>query len=156
MKAAFAPALSWWDARAPRERLLLWVMGMALVVWIVVAAVLQPLQAAQARAQDRVMRYDRALAVVQSLPIATGAVTAPDDRPLNRVITETAAAFQLTIRRLEPEGPRIRVVLDEAPFDAVILWLDAVQHDHALRVAEAEMIRRPALGVVTATLVLER
>ena len=50
----------------------------------------------------------------------------------------------------------MRVVLEDAPFDAVILWLDAVQRDQGLRVSEIEITRRPAPGVVNAVLALER
>ncbi len=156
MKLTLAPVLLWWELRAPRERLLLTVLLVVVAVWLVVVALWQPLQAARTRLGEQILRYDRALVVLQSQPVAVAPVSAPDDRPLNIVITETAAAFQLTIRRLEPEGPRIRVVLDEVPFDAVILWLDALQRDRAVRVTELELTRRPAPGVVNATLALER
>ena len=96
------------------------------------------------------------MSVLQSQPAAVETETVPDDRPLANVITDSVAAFQLTIRRLEPEGPRVRVVLEDAPFDAVILWLDAVQRDQGLRVSEIEITRRPAPGVVNAVLALER
>jgi general secretion pathway protein M len=156
MKPMLAGVQVWWDARAERERILLTVaIGLA-VLWLAVVAVWQPLQAARARLGDQVLRHERALSVLQSQPALAAPLRAPDDRPLNIVITETAAAFRLTIRRLEPEGPRIRVVLDEVPFDAVILWLEAVQRDQGLTVTEMDMTRRPAPGVVNATLALER
>ena len=156
MTAQFAPVLLWWEARAPRERLLLTALLVMLTLWLAMVAVWQPLQSWRDRLGDRIGRYERALTVLQSQPAVAAPVAVSDNRPLNIVITETAAAFRLTIRRLEPEGARIRVVLDEAPFDAVILWLEAVQRDQALRVTEAEMTRRPAPGVVNAMLTLER
>lgn len=156
MMSQLAPVLLWWEARAPRERLLLAILLGVLALWLAIVAIWQPLQSARGRLGDQIVRYERALTVLQSQPAVAAPVAAPDDRPLNVVITETAAAFQLTIRRLEPEGARIRVVLDEAPFDAVILWLEAVQRDHGLRVTQVEMTRRPAPGVVNATLTLER
>ncbi len=151
-----APAIQWWDARAPRERLLLLAMLGLLVLWLAVIAVWQPLQANRARLADQIARHDRALSVLQSQPAAATPALPRDDRPLNIVITESTAAFQLTIRRLEPEGPRLRVVLEDAPFDSAILWLDALQRDHALRVTEIDLTRRPAPGVVNVTLTLER
>lgn len=156
MRGTLASAQMWWEARAPREQLLLVVMGGAILLWFGVAAIWQPLQAARVRLGDQVVRYERALSVLQSQPVSATPVIAPDDRPLNVVITETAAAFQLTIRRLEPEGSRIRVVLDEVPFESVILWLETVQRTESLTITEIEMIRRPAPGVVNAVLALER
>lgn len=146
----------WWEARAPRERLLLAFLLIAITLWLAVVAIWQPLQASRARLADQIAHYERSLTVLQSQPTAGTSVIAPDDRPLNVVITETAAASQLTIRRLEPDGSRIRVVLDEAPFDAIILWLEAIQRDQDLKPSEIELTRRPAPGVVNAILTLER
>ena len=156
MTAYLNTLMLWWEARAPRERLLLAVLMVLLGVWVVFAAVLQPLQSARLRMGDQIARQDRALSVLQSQPLPVETEPVPDDRPLANVITDSVAAFQLTIRRLEPEGPRVRVVLEDAPFDAVILWLDAVQRDQGLRVNEIEITRRPAPGVVNAVLALER
>lgn len=156
MKSYLVPVVLWWQARAPRERLLLNVLMVLVAVWLAFLTIWQPLQAARGRLGDQIARHERALSVLQSQPVVAATVSAPDDRPLNVVITETAAAFQLTIRRLEPDGPRISVVLDEAPFDAVMLWLEAAARDHGLRVTELELTRRPAPGVVNATLALER
>ena len=156
MKVYLTPLMLWWEARVPRERLLLSVLMVVLGIWLIFAAIWQPLQSARLRLGDQIARQDRALSVLQSQPAAVETETVPDDRPLANVITDSVAAFQLTIRRLEPEGPRVRVVLEDAPFDAVILWLDAVQRDQGLRVSEIELTRRPAPGVVNAVLALER
>lgn len=156
MKSQVTLLFSWWEARAPRERLLLLAMMVVLGAWLALVAIWQPLQAARSRLGDQIVRHQVALSVLQSQPVAAAPVVARDDRPLNIVITETAAAQQLTIRRLEPNGQRVRVVLDEAVFDSVILWLEAVQRDRGLRVTEIEMTRRPAPGVVNVTLALER
>ncbi len=156
MKVYLTPLMLWWEARVPRERLLLMVLMVVLGIWLIFAAIWQPLQSARLRLGDQVARQDRALSVLKSQPVQVETETVPDDRPLANVITDSVAAFQLTIRRLEPEGPRVRVVLEDAPFDAVILWLDAVQRDRGLRVSEIEITRRPAPGVVNAVLALER
>jgi type II secretory pathway component PulM len=47
-------------------------------------------------------------------------------------------------------------VLEEAPFDAVILWLEALHRDHGLAVTTLDLTRRPAPGTVNASLTLER
>ncbi len=158
MNATLQPLLIWLRSRTPRERLLLSVLSAVLLVWLAFVAIWQPLQAARVRLADQVLRHERALAVLQSLPVTAAALAAvaTDDRPLNMVITETAATFQLTIRRLEPEGNRVRVVMDEAPFEAVILWMEAVQRDKGLRITDLDMTRRPSPGVVNATMALER
>lgn len=156
MKINLTSVRIWWHDRAPREQVLLCVMGAILVVWLGVNAVWQPLRAARVSLSDQIARHERALAVLASDPVPALPAMVNDGRPLNGIITDTTTAFQLTIRRLEPDGPRIRVTLDEASFDAVILWLEAVIRDQGLRVSQIDLTRRPAPGVVSATLTLER
>lgn len=146
----------WWADRTPRERWLLTGAGVALSVWVLVALIWQPMQDRREAASRQIALYDRALVALQSgdAPVAP---TAPvDTRALNAIVTEAAGGFGLTIRRLEPEGERIRVTVDDAAFQTVILWLEALARDSGLRATELNLSRRPAPGVVNATLLLER
>lgn len=147
-------AARWLEERTPRERWLLVVAGAAVVAWIAFAFVWQPIQARREAASRQIALYERAIVALQAAP----AVAAPpaDPRALNAIVTDAASGFGLLIRRLEPEGNRIRVTVDEAAFQTVILWLEAMQRDSGLRASELDMTRRPAPGVVNATLVLER
>lgn len=131
------------------------VVGTALVV----VALWQPLRSVRQGLTDQIARHERALLMLQEQPEAASPVAATatlDERSLNVIVTESSAAFQLTIRRLEPEGNRIRVSLEDATFDALVLWLESLWGDHGLRVNEIEVSRRPAPGIVNATLTLER
>lgn len=156
MSAYLSPLILWWEARARREQLLLAVLVCSLAIWLLAVFLWQPLQSARLRLADQIAQHDRAISVLKSQPVLAELKTVPDDRPLANVITDSVGAFQLTIRRLEPEGPRVRVALEDAPFDAIILWLEAVQREKGLRVSEIEMTRRPAQGVVNALLTLGR
>ena len=148
------PLAPWLADRTPRERLLFAAMLALAVLWLGFAAVWQPLQLRRATLTDQIARHDRAVAVLQAAPVVVQ--TPQDDRPLNVIITETAAGFQLVIRRLEPDGQRLALVLEEAPFDAVILWLETLHREHGLAVTTLDLTRRPAPGTVNASLTLER
>jgi general secretion pathway protein M len=156
MTGALDRAAGWFEGRSPRERWLLVVGGAAVLAWIALTFVWQPMEARRDELHRQVALYERALVALQADPAPAAAAVPADGRALNAIVTEAAGGFDLTIRRIEPEGDRLRVSLDEALFDTVILWLEAMQRDSGLHVAELDMSRRPAPGVVDATLVLER
>ena len=147
------------EARSPRERVLLGAGLLAGAVYLAVTLVWQPLQEQRGALADRIARHDRALSALAAQPALSAApndLAADDPRPLNIILTETAADFQIAIRRLEPEGQSAALTLDDAGFETVILWLDALEADQGLRLNSIELTRRPTPGTVSARLVLER
>ena len=148
----------WLTERSGRERLLLGIALAFAIAWLGVAAVWQPLRQHRADMETRIARYDSGLAALENLAFSPAEPESgtSDSRPVPLILTDSAAVFQLVIRRLEAEGAGARVVLEEAPFEQVILWLEVLERDHGLRVSDLEMTRRPAPGVVSTTLALER
>ena len=49
----------------------------------------------------------------------------------------------------------VRVSLDDAPYDAVINWVAAMETDAAIALVAIELDRRTAPGIVAARLTLE-
>ena len=148
---------AWWARRTARERWLLSGLGGVAAAYVAVAVVAQPLLAARAEALRAIAQHDRALAQLAALPAeaapasATGAAA-----PVAAVLTETASEFDVAIRRIEPEGAGARLVLDDAQFASVLLWIEALEGEHRLRLTALEMSRRPEPGVVSAQMSVER
>ncbi len=140
--------------RTPRERGLL--LGLAVVAVVAggVIGVWQPMRAHNAALADSLLRAERAAVQVANLPIQPD-LAPPDARPAPVIITEAAEAFGLQIRRLQPQGGTVQVALDDAAFDAVLLWVEALERDHGLRLADLTLTRRPTPGTVATTLTLE-
>ena len=145
----------WLKQSTARERWLLIAGGAAVLIWIVFALVWQPMQVRRDAVSRQIALYERAIGALQAAPAPTAAAPV-DPRSLNAIVTDAAGRFGLSIRRLEPAGNRIRVTVNDAAFQSLILWLDAMQRDSGLRASELDMTRGPAPGVVNATLVLER
>lgn len=141
--------------RTPREKLLFAAMAGFLLVWLAVSHIWLPLQTHRHDIAARIPRIERALAQVQTGP-ETLAVQTVDPRPIPAIITEAAATFDLKISRLQPQNGQVQLTLEDAPFETVLLWVEALQRDDALRLADLTMTRRPAPGVVGTTLTLER
>lgn len=141
-----------WSDRTPRERIMLAALAGVMLIWVAFAGLWQPLQAQRASLLSQIARYQTAAQMLAN-PVQA---TTTDPRPIPVIITDSAAAFQLTIRRLQPTGDVVQIVLEDAPFDAVLLWIDALTTDHALTLQSLDLIRRPAPGVVAATLTVAR
>ncbi len=158
MKKILALIMDWIAARSVREKVLLGIAVTSALVWVGVVAAWQPLHQRQADLEGRIARYDRGIAALAAITPSTDSFreVTDDSRPIPLILTDLAALFQLTIRRLEDEQNGARVVLGEATFEQVILWMESLERDHGLRVIELEMARKPAPGVVSTTLVLER
>ncbi|WP_426036266.1 type II secretion system protein GspM [Cypionkella sp. TWP1-2-1b2] len=153
-----AIAQDWFMQRSPRERLLLGLLAICALVWIAVAVIWQPLRQHRAALENRIALYDAGLTALQNpaFNARTGAAAIIDNRPVPVILTESAAISQLAIRRLESEGAGARVVLEDASFEQVILWLETLKREHGLNVSALEMTRKPAPGVVSTTFALER
>lgn len=158
MKKIHVSVFNWISERSGRERILLGAGLAAVLVWIGVAAIWQPLLLHRTDLEARIARYAKGLAAVENPTFVAPDLqnTAIDSRPVPLILTDSAAMFNLVIRRLEAAGTGAQVVLEEATFEQVILWLEALKRDHGLRVSTLEMTRRPAPGVVSTTLALER
>jgi general secretion pathway protein M len=128
-------------------------LGAALLMWICAVAVWQPLQAKRVSLAAQTARYQ---AAAQMLANPEKVAANSDPRPVPVIVAETAATFGLMVRRLQPAGDAVQIVLEDAPFEDVLLWIEALTTDHALQLQSVDLIRRPAPGVVAATLTVAR
>lgn len=145
--------MTFWSDRSPRERVMLLGLGATMLAWLGIAGIWQPLQAQRTALTAQIARYQ---AATQTLANPTQAVATSDPRPTPVIITESAATFQLAIRRLQPTGDQVQIVLEDAPFEAVLLWIETLTTDNALRLQSLDLVRRPAPGVVAATLTVQQ
>jgi general secretion pathway protein M len=151
---------SFWGGRTPRECALMAALGAVLAAAAVVVLVWRPLAAERTALRDSIARYAAATQYLASGGAAALAradtLPADQDAPLSVRLVDAATALGLTVRRLDPVGAAaFEVSLEDAPFDAVVAWLVALERDHGLRLAAMRMQRRPAPGVVTATVTIE-
>ena len=89
-----------------------------------------------------------------------------EQRPGNRVssgqsllatVDKSARTAGIThsIKRLEPDGKNgVRVWLEEANFDVLVLWLGQLESQHAVRVQDLRLERQDSPGIVNGRIVL--
>lgn len=145
---------TWYRLRTPRERVMVTAAAVVLIGAGMFIGVWQPLSAMRAAALADISRYETMTVRLRAAGPDALDVTTRQVAPAT-LITSSAGDLGLAIRRLEPEGERIRVALEDAKFESVIVWLDTLESDHSLRVVSLELDRRTAPGVVSARVVLE-
>jgi general secretion pathway protein M len=158
---------AFWASRSPRERRIL-IAGAVLVlivlpywlVWQSLGERAQRMERTVAGLYEDVAWMQAAAQRVGGLRAGTPAATpASGDRSPLSVIDRTAREGPLsgTVRRVQPEGTgTVRVWLEDAPFDDVVLWLGTLERDYGLRVTSLVVDRQPTEGRVSARLSLER
>lgn len=156
----------WLDNLAPRERWI--VLGGAAVLAVVLAYLLvwEPIQVSLADQRDRIERQRAELGelvrireqVERLREQARDREPASDTAPLSAA-NEAANSMGLgsALQRVEPRGDdRVQVWFEAAAFQDLIRWLQTMQSEHRLTVANATIERHTEPGRVTAQLTLER
>ena len=146
-----------WSARTGRERLLIIALALICTAYAALVGVWQPALRHRAALLDDITRYARTATVLADA-VAAGAtfVMPATDVPLPTIITDTAAIHHLRIRRLQPTADAAEITLEDATFDTVLLWIEALENQHGLRILALTMTRRPEPGQVATTLTIGR
>lgn len=158
---------AWWLARTQRERNILTVSGILLLVLFLVFGFWMPLQDHRQHQHDQLQRLYADLEFVHlaSAQILAAqsqrdgpSVSVVHDQSLLGIVDSTARASGLlpSVQRVQPEGPsRVRVWMDNASFAELMRWLDMLRLDYAVEVAELSVDRVATPGRVNARLMLQ-
>lgn len=123
--------LTWWEGREPRERLLLGVLGVLIAVFLLVFAIVLPIQSARSDATAQLNRAKSDLVAVSRLsgPSDRGAVRAPFDRS---VLITVARAQGVKLTRVQPGSDNsLSVWIDDAQTDRLYGFFDALLSGYA-------------------------
>ena len=159
---------AWFAALAPRERVMVIAAGAVLslglvyvVLWEGLAGGVDRLE--QSVQEQRVLKQWMEQAAVQAQRLrgasAGGPAAGAGASSLLSVADETVRAANLgpAVKRMEPEGETVvRVVLEQAAFDDMVLWLGVLQRSHGVSVADLSVDRQAQPGRVNARLTLNR
>jgi general secretion pathway protein M len=153
-----------WRAMAPRERRALALGGLALAAILAWLAIWEPLVESRELWRTRVASAETDLAWMRAAAArlqASGPVAAavPDDgRSLLARVDASAreAGLGSALLRVEPIATgQVRVTFEQAGFDALMAWLEALSQAHGVRVTELSAQRADGVGLVDARVSLE-
>ena len=153
----------WWLERTPREQTLLGA-GLAVLLFLLVyLAVWEPLQRNLQTSQAQVEQLQADLAWMQAAaarrPGAQSTSSPATGESLASLIEQSVRRAELAdrVKRIEARSREdVQIVFEAAPFDDLLLWLEALARQNAVRVAQASVDATPQAGLVNARLVLQR
>ncbi len=157
----------WWAGRQPRERVLLLIAAGLIVFTLLLAIVYLPLQRHRAALSAQVVQAELDLLAARRYadeirsagPQSTAAALPGPDRSLLALVDEGLREAGLTsvLARIEPEGDkRVRLWLEDAPFNSLIAWLERASAEQGVRLIDASVDRDLAPGLVSVRLTLEQ
>jgi general secretion pathway protein M len=156
----------WFFSLQPRERALVVTGGLAVLIVAIYLLALAPFYAAVNARAERVARKEGDLAWMRSVGgevMALGAsspiAVAPSDESLVVLIDRTARECGLgaALTGQTPTGENgIRVRLEQAEFDKLVVCLGSLQQAHSVAIESANIDRTGKPGFVNASLVLTR
>nr|WP_281241984.1 type II secretion system protein M [Ferrimonas sediminum] len=141
----------WWSRLNPRERQMLTLAAPFLVVGLFYWMVWQPLGNAVIQAERGLKSEQAKLASLKAdagryLSQKSGAGTQARGS-LSQLATESARQFALSIDRMQPQGDKLQVWLDESSFDGLLNWLSYLS-EQGVRVEALDLSRADANGKV--------
>ena len=142
------------DRLTGRERALIAIALPLILIALAWRFAWMPLDAARQAAQAEIAAY-RGIIAAAATADAPAIAPPADPRPLATCVTATAEAAGLVLRRLEPEGDRLRLTVDAAPFAVLMDWIAALEERDGARVVAVEIDRRIEPGTVSARILLE-
>lgn len=158
---------AYFDNLSQRERYMVIVAGVALVLFIAYALVWRPVvgnaRAVEQRlaAQEAELQWMRqAAAEVRQLRGSAGAAnqTQAGGTSLLSLVERTARQGKLApaVRRVQPDGQNgVRIWLENAAFDDLLVWLHQLASAHGVGLSEISVQRQQGPGIVNGRLLLE-
>ena len=154
---------NWWKQLSLREQRTLAVGGLAALVLLAYLAVWTPLEARRAALEQLIVRLQQDLAWMEGA--AADLRRLPTDSPaaagqtqsLLGLVDSSVREFGLAagVRRVQPEGDRVRLWLEGVGFNDLLRWLAAVR-ESGTRIDSLAVDRRAEPGKVDGRVVLAR
>jgi general secretion pathway protein M len=154
----------WFNALALRERVMVSIAAVFIVLALIYAVAWSPLNSSVSRLEQSVEEQQvlkqwmqQSATEVNRLRNAAGG--AADHRSLLAVVDQTSKQSQLApaVKRIEPDGQElVRVTLEQASFDDLVTWLGSLQRNFGVSVADVSIDRQAASGRVNVRLTLQR
>jgi general secretion pathway protein M len=138
-------------------------MAVAVILVLLYVALWQPAAAYMKRAEVKLQQAQDLLTLIHTNQAVLAASAAPaegskpilDSQQLVSSVTNLARQNQLTLKRFEPSGDnKLKVWVDDVPFNNMITWLSQLQEKLGIRVELVTIDKSDQEGRVSARLTL--
>jgi len=162
----FDTVKQWYASLQERERLMVAAAAILLVVTLFYVSVWEPLHQGLDNAQQEyksnlknLQWMQQAAAEVRTLKASGNRAHSASNQPVTMVVEQVASnsAIKPNLSKLESANQGgAHVVLDGAPFDQMLIWLNTLQQNHGISVSSGNIIRSAKPGTVNARLSLNK
>ena len=140
----------------PRERVLLIVGALLLTGLLMWRFAWEPLRQERLSLQDDLTRYVMLAQLAdQARATANAEDPARPSLPLAQRVTRSAAEAGVPLSRLDPDGARLRVVVERARFADLMAWVKLLEGQEGAQAVALDVERLTEPGVVAARLTME-
>lgn len=157
--------LQYWEGLQPRERQVLSVGAVALLIIGVYALIIEPYQEKSARLEQDIAAHLETLQWMQGAAASVKALQRnggshkKDWKGTLLTLVDTSArqsALGDSVKKVEPEGKNgVRVWLEQASFDELLRWLNTLNQQYDVKISGLQVDREDSAGLVSAKVVLE-
>jgi len=151
-----------YDSLADNERLLVNGVGililLALVYLLLIAPAKQSVSDAQMKlsGQQNLVSWMKDNESIARQAASGGGSVTRSDQPLQTIVTSTSGPLGVAVKRYENESEnKLRVWLENVPFDKMVRWLDQLESRYGLMIVSISIDAEKEPGLVTAKLVLQ-
>jgi general secretion pathway protein M len=148
-----------YESAAPREQLILQLLGAFVLLLIVVLLVVMPLHQYHQNAVASYLQQQETLTWMQTNRALIGSAAPSARKPGDSLLTianQSARAAGLTFKRYEPKGEKgLNLWLEKVPFNQVVTWLAALESTYGVVAVEFSASRRDEAGFVDVRVSLE-
>ncbi len=148
-----------WDQLSDRDQLIVLALGICTAIVLSLVTIYAPLLKSKEQAElaytSKTAQLTWMRSVAPQLSQHSGA-NLPSAQGMMNEVNSRAAAFQLKLDRVQPEGPnKLRVWVQDASFDALMAWLIALQRESGIVAGSINIDAESQPGVISAKVVLQ-
>ena len=143
----------WWNGLILPEKQLVSVCGVFLIIGFLYWGVWTPISNAEIEAERGLQAQQSTLNFVKQTANKIAGLKESGNKAsfsgsLSAVVNQSAGAFGLEITRMQPQGKKIQIWMDDVPFDALLGYLNELVQEKGLSLESIDLAESDTLGLV--------
>ncbi|ABV38951.1 general secretion pathway M protein [Shewanella sediminis HAW-EB3] len=144
---------AWWNGLILREQQLVGTCAVVLVIGIFYWGIWTPISNAEIDAERRLQAQESTLNFVKQTAnkiagLKQSGTQSKFNGSLSAAVNLSAGAFGLEITRMQPQGNKIQLWMDDVPFDALLGYLNELVQEKGLSLDSIDLAESDVPGLV--------
>ncbi|MCL1067778.1 type II secretion system protein M [Shewanella olleyana] len=144
---------TWWKGLALREQQLVACCGVFVIIGILYWGIWSPISQAAENAEMRHQSELQTLNYVKQTANKIAGLKQSGSKPtstgsLSSVVNQLAGQYKLEITRMQPQGDKIQLWMDDVPFDSLLNYLHELVEEKGLTLESVDLSESDIAGFV--------